>query len=171
MARAQDAPDAQDSLPESAVKASYLIKFAPFVTWPHAAAPVAGTPFVICVIGTDPFGDVLDSAVNDQSLDGRPIQVRRLPLAAHDMDCQIAFIGGSPGQPVADAIGLLGGAPILTVTDGGQPAGIIDFATVQGRVRFRIDDAAAAQDGLSISSKLLSLALSVNPRAASGPNP
>jgi hypothetical protein len=32
------------------------------------------------------------------------------------------------------------------------------------RVRFEIDDAAAARNGLTISSKLLGLALSVKPR-------
>jgi hypothetical protein len=36
----------------------------------------------------------------------------------------------------------------------------------QGRVRFRIDDQTAADDGLSISSKLLSLAVSVRLRKA-----
>jgi len=51
---------AQDSL-ETAVKATYLYKFAPFVTWPQRPGP-----FVICVVGRDPFGPVLDQAVAGQ---------------------------------------------------------------------------------------------------------
>ena len=56
--------------------------------------------------------------------------------------------------------------PVLTVTDsrnGGQ-RGIIHFAIVGGRVRFYINEAAAADRNLSISSRLLALAISVNQR-------
>jgi hypothetical protein len=57
---------------------------------------------------------------------------------------------------------------VLTVTDGSEPAGIVDFAIDRGRVLFRIDDEAAAQNRLGISSKLKSLALSVKPRRGGG---
>jgi hypothetical protein len=60
----------------------------------------------------------------------------------------------------------LSGQPILTITDAGSGSqrGIIHFALVSGRVRFFIDEAAAAQRGLSISSRLLSLAIAVRAR-------
>jgi hypothetical protein len=53
---------------------------------------------------------------------------------------------------------------VLTVTDeslGRETGGVITFAVRDNRVRFRIDTAAAAQNGLTVSSKLLSLALNV----------
>jgi hypothetical protein len=55
---------------------------------------------------------------------------------------------------------------VLTVTDSGAGggAGIIDFVVRDNRVRFDINDEAAAQNGLVISSKLLNLALNVKPR-------
>jgi hypothetical protein len=58
------------------------------------------------------------------------------------------------------------GLPILTITDArsGTQRGIIHFALVSGRVRFFIDEAAAAQRGLSISSRLLNLAVAVRTR-------
>jgi hypothetical protein len=155
---------AQDSL-EAAVKATYLYKFAPFVTWP---APGADPSFAICVVGSDPFGALLDRAVAGQRVDQRPIIVHRLPVAAHDSACEIAFVGGSRSQSVADALRVLHGAPVLTVTDGPSTPGVIAFVIDQGRVRFRIDDEAAAENDLVISSKLLSLAVSVSPRKASG---
>jgi len=51
---------------------------------------------------------------------------------------------------------------VLTVTDGGRggDVGIIQFVMEDGHVRFDIDEAAARASGLSISSKLLSLAVS-----------
>ncbi len=160
---------AQESL-ETAVKAAYLYKFAPFVGWPQAAGRT-GQPFVVCVVGADPFGAVLDRAVAGQKVGDRPIAIRRLAAAAHDSPCEIAFLGGSRAQSVKDELAALYGAPVLTVTDGSPVTGVIDFALTQGRVRFRVDDQVAAEDGLTISSKLLGLAISVKSRKTLGSNP
>ena len=57
--------------------------------------------------------------------------------------------------------------PMLTVTDSNAPKpGVIAFVVEHNHVRFDIDDAAAARDGLVISSKLLGLARNVKPRKA-----
>jgi hypothetical protein len=42
--------------------------------------------------------------------------------------------------------------------------GMINFVIKDNRVRFTVDDEAAAQNGLAISSKLLGVALAVKPR-------
>ena len=62
------------------------------------------------------------------------------------------------------------GSNVLTVSDtgGAGETGIIDFVIVNNRVRFNIDDEAAAQNGLVISSKLMSLALNVKRRTSQG---
>ena len=60
----------------------------------------------------------------------------------------------------------MAGKPVLTVTDAADDAGakgMINFVIAAGRVRFEIDDVAARAGGLVISSKLLSLAVSVKP--------
>ena len=161
---------AQESL-ETAVKAAYLYKLAPFVEWPGAALG-PGAPFIVCVVGSDPFGPVLDRAVAGQKVGDRPIVVRRFGVAAHDSPCHIAFLGGSRGQSVKEALIILHGAPVLTVTDAAAEPGVVDFALIERRVRFRIDDQAAADGGLTISSKLLSLAITVRPRKTPpGANP
>lgn len=159
---------AQPNALEAAIKASYLYKLAPFVAWPPQVFPAPDSPLVICVIGDDPFGSLLDRAVTGQHVGTRSIVVNRLPVADREAPCQIAFLGGSRAQPVKDALRALRGAPILTVTDDPAAPGVVDFVVVQDRVRFRIDDEAAAENGLTISSKLLSLALTVTPRKPSG---
>ena len=150
---------------EAAVKAAYLYKFAPFVDWPAGAFAGAADPLVICVVGEDPFGSALDRVVAGQRVAGRPIAVRRLPRAGPASGCQIMYIGGSNAQPVKAALRAMHASPVLTVTDDPSAPGVICFATEGGRVRFRVDDQEAAADGLTISSKLLTLALSVKPRA------
>jgi hypothetical protein len=144
---------------DTAVKAAFLPRFARYVTWPSAAIPKGSDPFVLCVIGSDPFGATLDEAARSQSIDGRRIVIRRLNNAAAANDCQIAFAAGRSAQLLAS----LEGKPVLTVTDGanGAARGIINFAIVGGRVRFYIDQAAAARRGMNVSSRLLALAIGV----------
>lgn len=151
-----------------AVKATFLYKLAPFVDWPPDVAPSSDNSFAICIVGDDPFGPTLDRAVAGQQIGGRPITVRRLAVATRNSGCRIAFIAGSRTQSVRDALKILRGSPVLTVTDETPNGGVIDFVIDQGRVHFRIDDEAAADGGLAISSKLLSLAVAVNPRSGSG---
>jgi hypothetical protein len=93
-------------------------------------------------------------------VNGRRIVVRRMDSAAGADNCQVAYIGGSRSGAILAA---LGRKPVLTVTNAGNGGqrGIIDFVLVDGRVRFSIDQSAADQRGLSISSRLLALAVGV----------
>ncbi len=147
---------------ETAVKAAYLYKFGGFVEWPATAFPTAESPAAICLVGADPFGALLDQAIRGQRIGGHPVTVTRLDRVDKGSPCQILFVSPSPRQPVAEALERVRGAPILTVTDGGADGasrGVIDFVLRDNRIRFRIDSKTAGEDGLSISSKLLSLAV------------
>lgn len=150
---------------EFAVKAAFLSKFGFYVEWPPAA--LGNGPLVLCVIGEDPFGPQLDEAVAGQQVGGRSIVVRRLKSASRDAGCHIAYVGSEP-RPGAAAESLRG-SPTLVVTDGQVSAaagGVIHFVLRDNRVRFTIDDDAAAQGGLGVSSKLLALAVAVKPRGS-----
>jgi hypothetical protein len=86
----------------------------------------------------------------------------RLERVERGAPCQILFAAPSRRQPPAEALDKVRGEPVLTVTDeAGDPSarGMIDFVLRDGRVRFRIDPRTAERSGLSISSKLLSLAV------------
>lgn len=151
---------------EFAVKANYLVRFAAFVQWPEANAGGPDAPVVICVVGEDPFGGLLDQAVAGQSANGRPLQARRLERIDARAGCHIAYLGRASGQTVAQALAALDGSPVLTVTDAarGTQRGVIHFVLADNRVRFHVDAVAASAAGLTISSRLLGLALSVRSR-------
>lgn len=154
---------------EAAVKAAFLPKFAPYATWPTSLAAAPASPFVICIVGRDPFGALIDQAAEGARREASPVVVRRLERVERNSGCHIAYLGGSATQPVAAGLAAIGGAPVLTVTDTrvGPDRGILHFELSGGRVRFHIDDAAAARAQLGVSSKLLSLALTVRPRGRS----
>lgn len=145
---------------DTAVKAAFLPRFARYVTWPAAATPKGNDPFVLCVIGGDPFGAMLDDSARSQLIDGHRIVVRRMDSAAGADGCHIAFVDGGRSAPVLAA---MSNKPVLTVTDdtGRGGRGMIDFTIAGGRVRFFIDQSAAEHRGLNISSRLLALALGV----------
>ena len=154
---------AQDTAPDSAIEAAFLYKFGSFVEWPAGAFPSPATPVNVCIVGHDPFGETLDRMVQGQSIGGRPVLLTRLSTVSPAAGCHIAFLGGSPAQPAVMAAQVLAAAPVLTVADDAAPDArvAIRFATVANRVRFRIDQRLAAQAGLTISSKLLNLAVEV----------
>jgi hypothetical protein len=148
---------------EAAVKAAFLPRFARYVTWPPTARPALAQPVQLCTIGHDPFGSLLEQAVRNQGIDGHRVVVRRLGSAAASRGCHMAYVAPGTDYTTAQLLAELGRRPVLTVTDSrtGTQRGIIHFATVGGRVRFFIDEAAARERGLVISSRLLSLAVAV----------
>jgi hypothetical protein len=153
---------------EYAVKANYLYKFAPFIEWPPQTFARSSSPFSICVLGADPFGAALDTAVQGQRIGDHSVVVRRLALGADLGACQVLYVGALSRGQASGVLRQVQGQPTLTVEDGDQdlPGGVIRFILKDGHVRFSIDDAAAQANGLVISSKLQGLALSIRPRRA-----
>jgi hypothetical protein len=156
-----------DGSVEFAVKAAYLYKFGEFVEWPAAAFESDASPVVLCIVGDDPFGATLDKAVAGQKIASRTIAVKRLKVAEPHSGCQVMYVAGKDAAAVGQAISAVRGEGVLTITDGAAgagPSGIINFVISNNRVRFEIDDGAAATNGLVISSKLLALASTVKPK-------
>ena len=154
-----------ESSPEDAVKADYIPKFIPFITWPDTAFTMPDAPVTICVVGADPFGGKLEQAAGELKSGDRAIAVRYLPQLDASIPCQLVFLGKAEEAMVEETLEALKGKPVVTVTDAGLKAhGMISFVAGGTGVRFDIDDAAAAQGGVVISSKLLNLARAVKPR-------
>jgi hypothetical protein len=155
-ARAQEAGPS-----ESQVKAAFLYNFAKFVKWPEASFPATNTPITIGILGDNPFGTDLEIAVRNRTISGHPVVIKQVSMA--DLkQCHVVFISRTPKGNLADTLAAFKGATVLTVSDLDQfteMGGMIHFVMDGNRVRFEINDAAARAAGLSISSKLLNLAV------------
>ena len=147
---------------EYVVKAAYLYKFTPFVEWPPAAFSSPSSPFNICVLGADPFGASLDQVLAGHQVGEHAVRVRRLQAIDQPDQCQILYAAGSKAQAMA-AVNRVRGAPVLTVTEQnlGVSGAVVQFYVKDGHVRFALDPAAAAANGMTISAKLLALAASI----------
>lgn len=148
---------------EYQVKGACLIKFGMFVEWPVAPNGSADkSPFVIGILGNDPFGKTFDEAVAKEKVNGRHVMVKRGKSAAELLDCQIVFISFPELDRVRAAITQFATNGVLTVSDApgfagmGGMVGFIKEASKEGvKVRFEINSEIAGQSGLKLSSKLL----------------
>lgn len=149
---------------EYAIKATFVYKFAPFVTWPQPAHDSVAFP--ICVSGSDHVTPLIATAVRNQQIDGKPIAVRQAASADDLAGCAILYAASAGARASHHMLAAARTKPILTITDNGNSNehGIINFRVIGGHVRFDIDQGLAAEAGLTISSKLLNLASAVTPR-------
>ncbi len=151
---------AQTAAPEYAVKAAFLFNFTKFVEWPPSALPDARDPLKVCVLGEDPFGKSL-KAVMDDEVAGHPLSLRHLAGSSSLTTCHVLFISRSEKDRLPNLLESLRGVPVLTVGDTREfleQGGIINFVLEGSKVRFEINQEAAEQVGIKISSKLLALA-------------
>jgi YfiR/HmsC-like len=156
---------------EYEVEAAYLYNLGLFVRWP--ATPGGNPLFPICVIGMDPFGKVLDTAVAGETIQGKNVIARRVANPEQALGCRILFISSSEETDLKQILITIGKNNVLTVSDMPEFAargGIIHFVTENSRVRFEINLAAAEHAGLSLSSQLLKLAIRVEGASGLGAN-
>jgi hypothetical protein len=161
-ALAQDRDPSNSS--EYLIKAGFIFNFAKFVEWPQTTFAQPDSPIVIGILGTDPFGAIIDQIVQDKKIGGRGFVVKRLKWGADPKDlkeCKILFVGASERIHIDELVQIVRGLPILTVgeTPGfAERGGVIRLVLEDNRVRFEVNVDAAHQAGLTISSRLLTLA-------------
>lgn len=153
---------------EYQVKAVFVFNFSRFVEWPPQAFTAPNQPFVICILGDDPFGGRLDEAVRGEQINQHPLLVRRFRHIAEAENCQILYIDRSEREQLHQILAALDHRSTLTVSelnDAAERGGMIQFTTEENRIRLRINVDSARAAGLTISSKLLRPAEIVGTRA------
>jgi hypothetical protein len=146
---------------EYEVKAAFLYNFALFVEWPPTALPARGQAFVVAVLGEDPFGDALETALAGKQIMQWDLAVRRVARVEAAAGAQIVFISASESPRLDRVLGALAGRGVLTVGDMdgfARQGGIIGFRMEERKVRFDINPQEATRAHLKISSQLLRLA-------------
>jgi hypothetical protein len=164
-AQARDSSDSSEYL----IKAGFIFNFAKFVEWPTTAFAQPDSPIVIGILGTDPFGTIIDQIVQDKKIGARGFVVKRLKWGSDvkDLrDCKILFVSASEKAHMDELLQMVKGLPVLTVgeTPGfAERGGVIRFVLEDNRVRFEVNVEAAHQAELTISSRLLTLARIIQP--------
>ena len=151
---------------EYQIKAAFLFNFVQFVKWPGASFASADAPFVIGILGDDPFGSALEETIRGETIDNHRLRVVRAQQIEDLRDCQMIFVCRSKEGQVGEILSRLDSRPILTVSEVesfARNGGAIDFYLSGGKVRFEINPQSARRCGLKISSQLLTLGKIVEP--------
>ncbi len=145
------------------VKAAFLRNFAHYVKWPAAAFESAGSPWRIGVVGDDPLGEVLESALRGRSEQGRRFEIHSADSLAELPPCHIVVVALEDSRKRRAALLELRDKPVLTVADAAETlreGGIIRFE-LSDRIRMSVNLDQARAASLSIPTEMLEVSSEV----------
>jgi hypothetical protein len=145
------------------VKAAFLRNFTRYVSWPAEVFADDHSPWRICILGNDPFGDILDKTFLGRSEHGRTFQIFRAENLSELPRCQIVYIAYEDADRRRAVLAELKKSPVLTVSDAPEfleEGGIIQFhITDRVEMSINLDQARAAS--LVIQTKMLEVSRDV----------
>lgn len=116
------------------VMAAFLRNFAHYVTWPVNAFPDSGSPWHVCILGPDSFGDILETTFQGRAEQGRSFEIFRADNLNQLPPCQIVFVAYQNAMKRRAALAELKNKPVLTVGDAPE------FLLEGGSIRFQVAD-------------------------------
>jgi hypothetical protein len=157
-----------NKLTDSQRKALILYNFAKFTEWPKSAFADDNTPFVIGVLGKDPFGKDID-ILQSKTIKGRKLEVRHFSSVEELKECHLLFICASETQDLPRILKRLGTSSILTTAEVRgfiEQEGIINLVPERQpngteTVGFEVNLLAAEKAKLKLDTQLLKLAKKV----------
>ncbi len=147
---------------EYQIKASLIYNFLQFIEWPPETWEPSGGTLRLCVVGSDPFGVAL-SPLEKEIVQGKKIEVHRLTdgEGAKRTGCHVVYVTHAAVNEVPTVVAISKESSVLTI--GETPnfldqGGIIALLLSDGKIVFDINQSAATQARLYISSQLLRIA-------------
>lgn len=136
------------------VKAAFLINFLKFIDWPDKSGP-----YVIEVVGKNPFGAYLEGLSNNRLINGRKVIVR-MEKSGASSKASIIFVPASETDRYSEFL-QYATKPVIVIgeTPGfARRFGAINFILDHDRVAFEVNPKIAKGGNVKISSRLLQLA-------------
>jgi hypothetical protein len=139
----------------------FLYQFCRFMEWPNSAFSSPNDPLIIGVIGDDPFGSLLQEAVQGETYHGRPIRIEHYRSPRDIKRCHLLFVSRSEVAQMGEILSAIAGKNVVTVgeTDGFlEKGGMIALTADRNRVRLRVNASSLRAANVDVSSKLLRVA-------------
>lgn len=152
---------AAEPLPESQVKAAFLVNFPKYVDWPATAFAATNSPVVIAVMGKTEVTAELQKIIPGRNINGRNIVLKRLASGEAPDGCHILFISAAEPPPSPNFLAKLKDGGVLTVGESAEfleRGGIINLARRDQKIALEVNLPAAEEARIKISSKLLNVA-------------
>ena len=152
---------ASASQSEYALKSVFLYNFCRFIDWPDSAFASPTEPLIIGIIGDDPFGSLLNEAIEGEKYHNRPIRIDHFRTPADIKRVHLLFVSHVNAGRLDPILAAVAGKSVVTVSeteDFLNRGGMITLTAEQNRIRLRINPAALHSANLAVSSKLLRVA-------------
>ncbi len=146
-----------------AIEAAFLRNFTRYVNWPETSFATPESPWTICVLGKDPFGNLLERTFAGRTEQGRSFALLRTKDSEDLRLCHIVYVAYQVSASRRAALTGLGHWPVLTVSNAPgflQEGGMIRFEVV-GTVGLHVNLDQAKAASLSIQTKVLEVSDSV----------
>jgi hypothetical protein len=146
---------------EHLVKAAFIANFIKFIEWPDLGRD--NVKFVVGIYGADDFDTAIDQALAGKSVSGHPIVIQQIHSESEMKACRLVVCNTESAERIAKLTKACASGTVLVGEgeDFAKDGGDIGLVVVASRVRFDINLDTARKAGVTISSKLLSLARTV----------
>jgi hypothetical protein len=151
---------------EYILKAAFMERFTRFIDWPNETGINDTTkPFIIGVIGENPFGSILDNLAMIQKIKSKRIEIRYYTIQNLNPDCHLLFISDSESENLKRILSVTKKKPILTIGDKENFCRfgvLINFLFEKNKLLYEVNETALNQAGLVVSYLLLMTAKKVH---------
>jgi len=146
-------------------KALYLFNFAKYTEWPKEAFADDSAPFVLGILGKDPFERDID-IIKGKTIKGRKLVPRYFRSVQEVTKCHLLFICSSEANKLPQILQAVEHSSILTIAEAEgfiEQRGMINLVAEQKTagsqvVSFEINQAAAEKANLKLDTQLLKMA-------------
>jgi hypothetical protein len=151
---------AGDDYNEYHIKAAFLYNLTLMVKWPDELSENISEPLVVCTLGQDKFGNLLDT-IKENTVRKRHLVLQRNINLTDSKNCHVLFIAESEQNNVDTILDYIKGLPILTVSEIPEFAdngGMINMVKRRNRVKLEINLNALKREQFYANARLLILA-------------
>jgi len=152
---------AKQRFDENQVRAAFLYNLTNFIIWPENCFPADDSPFVITILGKNPFGGSLKNIVADEKVGTHPIVIKQIKSLKSLSATQILYIHNKFVKNIEPIIREMRHPGMLTVSDlpgFAEAGGAVNLLIRNKRLILELNIEAARKNGVRFSSKLLRLA-------------
>lgn len=151
-----------DSVAGRRAFASYIVYFARYIDWPQEAFQSPRSPFMVCVLGEDPLGPVLDSKLRFKEVRDRAFRITRLGSGNLEaaQTCHILIVGASEAAIIKEILSSLDNLSVLTISDVdgfAASGGMIGFVGSGRAMSMQLNRTMLSRARFKVAEKLLRL--------------
>ena len=149
------------------LKAAFMERFTRLIDWPYESGIYDTTkPFIIGVVGENPFGSILENLAMIQKIKNKKIEIKYYTHQNFNAMCHMVFITKSEQDNLGKIISIIKNRPILSVGDTkgfAQKGVIINLFFDKNRLSYEINEDVLIHSKLTASYLLLMTAKIIHP--------